>query len=134
MDAESETTIGKSKCVSVSSRINFKIFTNLLEQINKIDESNAANRAVPKNEEKKRTLQKFYELWRSTARKLEEEEKANSTQNQVDENYFHIMRLLLPADDRRVFGLKETKLAKYLIDALCIAPKSDDAMKLINYR
>lgn len=44
------------------------------------------------------------------------------------------MRLLLPGDDRRVYGLKEVKLAKYLIEALCIASKSDDALKLMNYR
>ena len=42
--------------------------------------------------------------------------------------------MVRPRHDRRVYGLKETKLAKYLIDALCIAPKSDDAQKLLNYR
>lgn len=119
-------------CSIVASQITFKVFTNLLEQINRIDGSSASNRAIPKTEEKKRSLLKFQERWRSCAKHLKEGDVAAG--QTIDENYFPIMRLLLPADDRRTYGLKETRLAKYLIEALCIAPKSDDALKLINYR
>ncbi len=119
----------ESSPLSVSSKTTFKAFANLLEQINKISESPAAHRSIPKNEEKKRLLQKFNEQWRTTAKSLSSQ---NATA--VNDNYFSIMRLLLPADDPRSYGLKESRLAKYLIDALCISPKSDDALKLINYR
>ncbi len=114
----------------VANKISFKSFSNLLEQINKIDESTVKSRSIGKNEEKKRCLQKFNELWKTTAKNLE----SSNINEKIDDNYFPVMRLLLPMDDRRIYGLKETKLAKYLIDALCIAPKSDDAIKLINYR
>jgi len=115
--------------LSASSKITFKVFTNLLEQINKIAESTTTQRAIPKNEEKKRLLQKFYEMWRTTSMSLKKQSVTS-----VNDNYFAVMRLLLPADDPRSYGLKESRLAKYLIEALCIAPKSDDALKLINYR
>jgi hypothetical protein len=118
--------------VLVACNITFKVFTNLLEQINKIDDSpSSSKRAIPKNEEKKRILQKFHEHWLSCFKKLKDQTHGSSESNP---NYFSIMRLLLPADDKRTYGLKEVRLAKYLIDALCIAPKSDDALKLINYR
>ena len=118
--------------ITVSSKITFKVFSNCLEQLHKIDESPNSNRAIPKNEEKRRLLTKFYDLWRSTAIKLAAAETLDISC--VDGSYFPIIRMLLPSDDRRVYGLKESKLAKYLIEALCIAPKSDDALKLINYR
>lgn len=115
----------------VSSKINFKSFAVLLEKIAKIDDSKftgTARGGIGKNEEKKRTLKKFMEAWRATAKSSENKEES------LDDNFFPAIRLLLPGDDRRIYGLKEVKLAKYLIEALCIAPKSDDAQKLINYR
>ncbi|CAF0874039.1 unnamed protein product [Brachionus calyciflorus] len=110
---------------SVSSRISFKSFCNLLEKICKIDETPQSKRTLGKNEEKKQLIQKFIEFWRHTAK--------NDTKK-LDDNFYPAIRLLLPYDDDRVYGLKEIKLAKYLIDALCIAPKSDDALKLLNYK
>ena len=118
--------------IKVASKISFKLFSGLLESINKIDESAASNRTIGKNEEKKRVLQKFNDQWRATAKTLASSNADPNTK--VDDNYFPIIRLLLPSDDRRIYGLKETKLAKYLIEALCIGPKSEDALKLINYR
>lgn len=44
------------------------------------------------------------------------------------------MRLLLPGDDKRIYGLKEKKLADYLINVLAIDKKSNDALKLLHYR
>jgi DNA ligase 4 len=44
------------------------------------------------------------------------------------------MRLLLPGDDRRIYGLKEKKLADNLINVLAIDKKSNDALKLLHYR
>ena len=114
--------------ISISDKINFNSFVNLLEKINKIDEAVVLNRSISKNEEKKRILEKFYESWRNIGKSLE------GQISQIDRSYFPIIRLLLPFDDRRIYGLKETKLSKFLIEALCISPKSDDALKLINYR
>jgi DNA ligase-4 len=122
-----------SKVTYVGSKIMFKSFCGLLEQMSKIDESNVskAMTGVGKNEEKKRILQKFHQFWLDSSDKMREN---TSTDEKIDDNYYPVLRLLLPYDDRRVYGLKENRLAKCLIDALCIAPKSDDAQKLLNYR
>lgn len=108
---------------SVGTQITFKSFCNLLEQIIKIDESPQQGRKIGKIEEKKNLVKKYIEYWRQTAK----------TAN-LDDNFYPIMRLLLPHDDDRVYGLKEIKMAKYLIDALCIGSKTEDAIKLLNYR
>ena len=128
MEINSEENL--SAVVSVSSKVSFKSFAKLLEQIINIDLTSANARAIGKNEEKKRTLQKFMERFREMAKHISAEKK----DIKVDDNLFPIIRLLLPGDDRRTYGLKETKLAQYLIDALSIAKKSDDAQKLTNYR
>ncbi|CAF1240093.1 unnamed protein product, partial [Didymodactylos carnosus] len=49
---------------------------------------------------------------------------------------YPILRLLLPQSDREriAYGLKESKLAKHLIDVLSIAKTSADAQKLTNFR
>lgn len=104
---------------SVGKQITFKSFCNLLEQIIKIDDS----RKIGKIEEKKNLVKKYIEYWRQTA-------KIDCS----DDNFYAVMRLLLPHIDDRVYGLKETKMAKYLIEALCIGPKTEDALKLLNYR
>lgn len=126
---------GASKNILISDKITFNLLANILEKINKIDEKVGSNRSVPKNEEKKRILKNFHELWQNTRKALKKNEESNENQiSRDDESYFPIIRLLLPSDDRRTYGLKETRLAKFLIEALCISPKSDDALKLINYR
>lgn len=127
---ETKTNNSDKRAISAGGKITFKQFASLLEQITKIDETSGSQRAglVGKNEEKKKLLQKFIEYWRFTTASLK---KSDSN---VDENFFPAMRFLLPEDDRRIYGLKEVKLAKYLIEALCIGPKSNDAMKLLNYR
>jgi hypothetical protein len=103
---------------SVSSKVNFRQLTSLLEQISKIDEVTVGRTAATgKNQEKKKLLQKFIQSWRTIATNL------TSSVQPVDGNFFPVMRFLLPADDRRVYGLKETKLAKHLIDALVINSK-----------
>jgi DNA ligase 4 len=118
----------------VAAHVNFITLAKLLEQMSKLDEqsSTGAHRAngISKNEEKRRLLHKFIDGWRAIGDKLKEEHPSAK----IDSSLFPLLRLLLPSDDRRVYGLKENKLAKYLIDALCMAPKSDDALKLINYR
>ncbi|RMZ95310.1 DNA ligase 4 [Brachionus plicatilis] len=108
---------------TVGSHVTFKSFCNLLEKIIQIDETPQHARKTGKIEEKKNLVRKFIEYWRQTA-------KAHN----LDDNFYPVMRLLLPHDDDRVYGLKETKLAKYLIEALCIGSKTEDALKLLNYR
>lgn len=52
------------------------------------------------------------------------------------ENYFPLIRLLLPQldKDRQTYGLKETMLGKYYVEILNIAPTSEDATRLLNWR
>lgn len=46
------------------------------------------------------------------------------------------MRLLLPQLDkeRQTYGLKEKMLATYFIDLLSIAPNTEDAQRMLNWR
>lgn len=46
------------------------------------------------------------------------------------------MRLLLPQLDkeRQTYGLKETMLGKYYVEILNIAPTSEDAIRLLQWR
>lgn len=110
---------------TVASRVKFKEVASLLERIGKIDEAPTSTRGQGKNDAKKTELESFMTSWRSLADKM---------RPQVDENFFPVMRMLLPADDRRTYGLKEVRLAKALCEALCIGVRTDDGQKLINYR
>ncbi|KAI4335354.1 hypothetical protein L6164_014007 [Bauhinia variegata] len=53
-----------------------------------------------------------------------------------DKNYFAAIRLILPNLDRErgSYGLKESVLATYLIDALGMSRDSEDALRLVNWR
>ncbi|KAF2069812.1 hypothetical protein CYY_008872 [Polysphondylium violaceum] len=55
---------------------------------------------------------------------------------EADQNYFQLIRLLLPHLDkeRQTYGLKEKTLAKFYVEILNIANNSIDASRLINYR
>lgn len=117
-----------NEIVSVASKIKFKDLASLLERIAKIDDAPTSARGQGKTEAKKTELQTFIQTWRSIADKL------RSPTSKLDENFFPVMRLLLPADDRRTYGLKEVRLAKALCEALCIGVKTDDGQKLINFR
>lgn len=125
----------KANKIYVGSKIKFKDLARLFEDISKLDDnkSKTGGRGLGKNEEKKRRLQEFHKFWRDAAAKLKET-TAGDKETVVEDNYYPVMRLLLPSDDRRVYGLKEAKLAKYLIEALGLAPNGDDAKKLLNFR
>ncbi len=51
-------------------------------------------------------------------------------------DYYPFMRLLLPQLDkeRMTYGLKESKIAKYLIEILCIKQNSEDALRLKKWK
>lgn len=118
--------------ISVASKVKFKDVANLLEKIAKIDDAVATRgRGQGKNEAKKNELENFMQNWRQLSDKMKQSLNASE---KIDENFFPVMRLLLPGDDRRIYGLKEAKLAKALCEALCIGVKTDDGQKLINYR
>eukprot|EP00026_Physarum_polycephalum_P001548 Phypoly_transcript_01550.p1 GENE.Phypoly_transcript_01550~~Phypoly_transcript_01550.p1 ORF type:complete len:948 (+),score=159.21 Phypoly_transcript_01550:87-2930(+) len=53
-----------------------------------------------------------------------------------DDNYFPVMRLLLPQLDkeRQTYGMKETNLGKYYVQILNIAETSADAKRLLHWR
>jgi hypothetical protein len=70
-----------------------------------------------KHEKKKELLTTFFSKWEG-------------------EEYFHLMRLLLPQLDkeRQTYGLKETMLAKSYIHLLNISPTSEDALRLLHWR
>ena len=116
----------KTLMTEVGSHINFSTFTGLLEKIVKFDDTN--NRVQGKIEEKKRLVQQFLELWRDKAKEL------RKTGQQVNDSVLPLMKLLLPDIAGRTYGLKESKLANYLIDVLSISKTSTDAKKLLNYR
>ena len=121
--------------ISVASKVKFKDVASLLEKIAKIDDATltASSRGGQgKNDAKKTELESFMQTWRTIGDKMKAANTSSS--RKVDENFFPVMRFLLPADDRRVYGLKEVKLAKALCDALCIGVRTDDGQKLINYR
>lgn len=119
------TSNGQIDLPTVSSRVKFKEVASLLERIAKIDDAPTNTRGQGKNEAKKTELESFMTSWRTLGEKM---------RPQVDENFFPVMRMLLPGDDRRTYGLKEVRLAKALCEALCIGVNSEDGKKLINYR
>jgi len=114
--------------LSVASKVKFKDVANLLERIAKIDDAPTSGRGPGKTDAKKTKLESFMQTLQSIADKLRPQAV------KIDENFFPVMRLLLPADDRRTYGLKEVKLAKALCENLCIGARTDDGQKLINYR
>jgi hypothetical protein len=114
--------------IEVGNHVHFSSFAVLLEKIAKIDE---ATNVKGKIEEKKRLIQQFLELWRDKAKQLKETCKDGET---VNDSFLPIMRFLLPDISGRVYGLKENKLANYLIEVLSISKNSVDGKKLLNYR
>src|SRR3989338_931833 len=65
-------------------------------------------------------LQLLQKLWKSLA----------------GNDYYPFMRLLLPQLDkeRMTYGLKESKIAKFLIEILCIKQNSEDALRLKKWK
>ena len=130
--------------IYVASNIKFSSLAGLFEKISKIGEVKGGRgpNGLGKNEEKKRLLQNYHKYWRDVSNDLngklaaeaESSPKKSNVATVVDSNYFSVMRLLLPGDDRRIYGLKESKLAISLISALSISKNTDDGLKLINYR
>ena len=123
-----EEKVTNSKTIEVGNHVHFSSFAVLLEKIAKIDE---ATNIKGKIEEKKRLVQQFLELWRDKAKQLKNSCKEGET---VNESFLPIMRFLLPDIAGRVYGLKENKLANYLIEVLSISKNSTDGKKLLNYR
>jgi hypothetical protein len=111
--------------ISVGSKISFNSFAKLLENLSKI---NAAS-IKGKEDQKRKELETFIQMWNKTASELNE--LANNVK--VTNNFFPVLRLLLPSEDRRIYGLKETRLAGFLIKALGLSDRSEDAVKLSNY-
>jgi DNA ligase-4 len=120
-----------SNTIYVGSKITFKTLTGLFENLVKIRDQTNRGGGIGKNEERKRECEKFRDLWRKASTDLKA--KASADQKVVDD-YYTVIRLLLPAVDRRVYGLKEAKLAAFIINALSITKSTDDGQKLINYR
>jgi hypothetical protein len=115
------------KTISVASAIHFNMLAKHLESLSKI------NSSVGKGKEdvKKKELQLFIKTWNDKAAELKKVyNEANTT---VSSNFFPALRLLLPSEDRRVYGLKESKLAVFIIKGLGLSDKSDDAIKLTNF-
>ena len=126
------STASASTLRKVSDKILFSDFTSILEEISKIPKQRAGpNSGIGKNEQKRRILQGFLDKWRSTAKTMIEQDPINK--GLVDDNFFQVLRLLLPSEDRRVYNLKEAKLAALIVDALCIS-NTDASKKLLNYR
>ena len=48
--------------------------------------------------------------------------------------FFHVLRLLIPSENKRIYNLKEIKLAEIITEALGISKTSDDGTKLLNYK
>ena len=126
------STASTSPLRKVSDKILFSDFTSILEEISKIPKQRTGpNSGIGKNEQKRRILQSFLDKWRSTAKTMIEQDPVNK--GLVDDNFFQVLRLLLPSEDRRVYNLKEAKLAALIVDALCIS-NTDASKKLLNYR
>ena len=116
----------------VAGEILFAELTNVLEEISKLPSGRGVNAGIGKNESKKRCLKSFIDMWRSTAKKMTDKDPANKAL--IDDNFFQVLRLLLPKEDRRIYNIKEAKLAALIIDALAISKNTDDGKKLLNYR
>ena len=131
---DSSTSVTKT---TVASQVLFSDFSKCLEEIAKLPAaSRGVNSGIGKNEAKKRILNRFIDQWNCTAKRLSEKEPAANKTNitTVDSNFFQVLRLLLPQEDRRIYGLKEVKLATLIIDALGISKTTEDGKKLLNYR
>lgn len=132
MDCQEEEEIQRSNSqsssssiISVGSKISFNSLAKLLENLSKI---NAAS-IKGKEDQKRKELESFIQIWNKTSNELNE----HSNNVKVTNNFFPVLRLLLPSEDRRIYGLKESKLAGFLIKALGLSDRSEDAIKLSNY-
>ena len=131
---QSELSVAPLATKTVASEILFSDFSKTLEEIAKLPAARGGvNSGVGKNEAKGRLLQKFIDQWRSIAKSLVNKELESNTKL-IDDNFFQVLRLLLPHEDRRVYGLKEVKLASLIIETLGISKTTEDGKKLLNYR
>ena len=121
----SNSQSSSSSIISVGSKISFNSLAKLLENLSKI---NAAS-IKGKEDQKRKELESFIQIWNKTSNELNE----HSNNVKVTNNFFPVLRLLLPSEDRRIYGLKESKLAGFLIKALGLSDRSEDAIKLSNY-
>jgi DNA ligase 4 len=106
----------------VAGKQTFYTFATCLEKISKVNDK------VGITEKKKEIVSQYINQWRNDEKKL----KLNNLV--VESSMYPAIRFFCPNDDRRVYGLKENKLAKYLIHNLGISVTSPDALKLLNYR
>jgi DNA ligase-4 len=119
--------------IHVSSKITFKTLAGLFENLAKIRDKTV--RGGGKNEERKREMEEFRDVWRKARSDLRAKAAAApDNKSEVVDDYYTIIRMLLPGVDRRVYGLKENRLALSIITALSITKSTDDGQKLINYR
>ena len=107
---------------NVAKQIQFAELTNLLEELSKIIGTGSI-------EKKKNKLRNFFKKWQSTAK-----ENMTSDQGLIDYEFFQLLRLILPREDKRYYNLKEAKLAELLIDVITISRTSDDGKRLLNYK
>lgn len=79
----------------------------------------AASNISP-TEQRRITIERFFSKWR----------------NEVGDDIYPAMRLILPDKDRErgVYGLKEQTIAKILIKLMGVSPKSADGLSLINWK
>ncbi|KAI8092888.1 ATP dependent DNA ligase domain-containing protein [Halteromyces radiatus] len=87
------------------------LFIHVCKLMQDINESRSA-------EDKKRMVGKFFYGWRQ----------------QCGDQFYGLMRLLLPQLDRTRYGIKEAKLAKAYIDSLGLGAQSEDAYNLSKWK
>ncbi|KAI8338401.1 ATP dependent DNA ligase domain-containing protein [Chlamydoabsidia padenii] len=87
------------------------LFTQVCKLVQLINETRGTD-------EKKRLVSKFFYGWR----------------HQCGDDFYPVMRLLLPHLDRTRYGIKETKLAKTYIEVLGLGSQSEDAYNLTKWK
>ncbi|PSR83316.1 hypothetical protein BD289DRAFT_370164 [Coniella lustricola] len=75
---------------------------------------------VSESEQRRHVIERFFSRWR----------------NEVGDDIYPVMRLILPTQDRErgVFHLKEQTIAKLLIKLMKISSKSEDGHNLLNWK
>lgn len=104
----------------------YELITGLFNPLTKPLPAGAAAKArraastISPTEQRRITIERFFSKWR----------------NEVGNDVYPVMRLILPDKDRErgVYGLKEQTIARILIKLMGISQKSADGLSLINWK
>ena len=126
MKSANNNNLDSNISLNLADSTSFQSFAIFLEEIFKIAASN--DKTERKTDAKKAKVKDFINKWRENAKTL----ASNNQNKQIDDSFLPCLKFLIPHEDRRLFNLKEAKLARVLIKSSDISGKS--AERLLNYK